>query len=83
MLAGTSGKASSKRGVMIWLLMMFTFLVIYNTFTGKAPQTLYSDQLFQLLCLSLVTVFGEKWLNAWLAMKGKAKPDAPPDTPVK
>ena len=64
MLSGERGP-SSKRGVMLLLLLLFMFLVLFDTFTGKHPQELYSDQVFELLLVSLGVVFGEKFITAF------------------
>lgn len=83
MLTGEAGRLSSKRGVMVWLLLLFTFVLLYNLVTGKALSPTYSDQLFQLLCLALMTVFGEKWIAAYFALKGKKQDDPKPAEPPK
>jgi hypothetical protein len=69
MLTGEAGRVSSKRGVMVWLLLLFTFVCVYNVVTGKVLNEVYANQLFELLVITIVTVFGEKWLTAWFAAK--------------
>lgn len=83
MLTGEAGRVSSKRGVMVWLLLLFTFVCIYNLVTGKSLNALYADQLFELLVITIITVFGEKWLTAWFAAKTNKlqAPDAEPKQP--
>lgn len=73
MLSGERGP-SSKRGVMVFLLLLFAFLVVTDTFTGKHPQEMYSQQVFELLVVSLSLVFGEKVLKIW----DKKPPTIPP-----
>jgi len=63
MLSGERGP-SSKRGVMVWLLLLFTFMVVIDLFTGKHPQQIYTDQVFELLLVAMGIVFGEKFVTA-------------------
>jgi hypothetical protein len=86
MLSGERGP-SSKRGVMVWLLLLFTFMVIVDMFTGKHPQATYSDQVFELLIIAMGIVFGEKFLTVFAAYRNqrsttKTTVVAPPDATV-
>lgn len=70
MLSGERGP-SSKRGVMVWLLLLFTFVLIVNLFSGKQPDPMFSKQLFELLLVALGVVFGEKFVNALMIIRGQ------------
>jgi hypothetical protein len=70
MLSGERGP-SSKRGVMVWLLLLFTFMVVVDLFTGKHPQSIYSDQVFELLLVAMGIVFGEKFITALTVARGQ------------
>jgi hypothetical protein len=76
MLTGESGRISSKRGVMMILLTAFLVVVFTNLYTGKQLAQTYSEQLFEVLCLSLVLVFGEKILPYIATLRGKKTPPA-------
>lgn len=71
MLTGEAGRVSSKRGVMVFFVLLYSFTLLYNMFTGKAPAPIYQEQLFELVIISLVAVFGEKVLSAIPAVRGK------------
>lgn len=86
MLSGERGP-SSKRGVMVWLLLLFTFIIIVNLFTGKQPVAMYSEQLFELLLVAMGIVFGEKFVTALSAARNQKSTTrttvvAPPDATV-
>lgn len=85
MLSGERGP-SSKRGVMVWLLLLFTFIIIVNLFTGKQPAAMYSEQLFELLLVAMGIVFGEKFVTALSTARQKSTTKttvvAPTDTTV-
>ena len=70
MLSGERGP-SSKRGVMMWLLLMFTFVVIVNLFTGKQPDPMFSKQLHELLLVAMGIVFGEKFITTFNAIQNR------------
>jgi len=70
MLSGERGP-SSKRGVMVWLLLLFTFMVVIDLFTGKHPQQIYTDQVFELLLVAMGIVFGEKFVTALTVSRGQ------------
>lgn len=71
MLSGERGP-SSKRGVMVWLLMLFTILIIVNLLTGKQLAQMYSEQLFELLLVAMGIVFGEKFVTALSTARQKS-----------
>jgi uncharacterized membrane protein YoaK (UPF0700 family) len=86
MLSGQHGP-SSKRGVMVWLLLLFTFIVIIDMFTGKHPQEMYSEQVFELLIIAMGIVFGEKFVSIFTLARNqklttKTTVVAPPDATV-
>lgn len=59
--SGMTGMASSKRGAMGWFILLFTACVVVNLSTGgrvHLSDTL-QDQLFELVIISIGTVFGE------------------------
>lgn len=79
MRSSTTGGVSSKRGFMVWCLMLFTYSYLVNLHTGKQPSELFQQELFQLTFASIVAVFGEPFLNAWIEFKGRktSKVDPP------
>ena len=86
MLSGERGP-SSKRGVMMWLLFLFTFIIVVNLFTGKHPDEMFSKQLFELLLVAMGIVFGEKFLTALMIVRNQKSTTnttvvAPPDATV-
>lgn len=72
MLSGTDGEASSKRGIMFLLVITFLFVIIYNQQTGKDIDHDLKDQLYKLIGLIIILVFGEKAIDAWKTVKGKS-----------
>lgn len=85
MLSGPGGAISSKRGVMIFLLFLFAFCVVFNLFTGKAPNPTYIDQVFEALLICLGTVFGEKVIDMLPKIRQKSSTSTTvisPDTPT-
>lgn len=59
--SGITGMASSKRGAMGWFIGLFTATVIVNMATGgrvHLSETL-ETQLFELVIITIGTVFGE------------------------
>lgn len=75
MFSGESG-VSAKRGTLLWSVIVFTFLITVNVFTGKQPSPFWCDLLDQLLKLSLAAVFGEPVIKAYaeyLKNKGSNK----------
>jgi hypothetical protein len=59
MLTGQNG-ISSKRSVMVFFVLLFSFMSVYNMITGKAPNELYQEQVFEILIIAICTVFGER-----------------------
>lgn len=76
MLSGENG-ISSKRSVMVFFVLLFAFTVIYNMITGKGPDDIYKSQLFELVIISLVAVFGEKITETVQSLKGKKDSEQP------
>lgn len=72
MLSGEDG-ISSKRSAMVFFVLLFTFCVIYNMITGKAPAPIYQEQVFELVIICFVGVFGEKILEYLVQLKGQKK----------
>lgn len=70
MLSGENG-ISSKRSVMVFFVLLFTFTVIYNMVTGHAPAPIYQEQVFELVIICITAVFGEGVMNALERMKAK------------
>lgn len=64
MLSGENG-VSSKRNVMVWFVLLWSYMAVYNQITGKAPALIYQEQLFELTLISIAAVFGEKVINAY------------------
>jgi hypothetical protein len=71
MMAGPSGEVSSKRGIMFMLVLVFLFCVIYNQQTGKNIDPDLKDQLYKLIGLTIILVFGDRAISAWETVKGK------------
>lgn len=76
MLSGERGP-SSKRSVMVWLLLLFTYVILNNLHTGKSLSPMYSEQLFELLIIAIASVFGEKIVSVLQRIRGKDTPTAP------
>jgi hypothetical protein len=72
MLSGENG-ISSKRSVMVFFVALFAFCVLWNLFTGKHPDEIYMEQVFELVIICLGTVFGEKILEYLTQLKGQKK----------
>lgn len=71
LLSGKDGGISSKRSVMVFLLLLFAFCVLWNLFTGKAPNALYQDQVFEAFLITLAAVLGDKALDVIPTIRGK------------
>lgn len=71
LLSGATGGISSKRAVMIFLLLLFAFCVVYNLFTGKAPNALFQDQVFEAFLITLAAVLGDKALDVIPTIRGR------------
>lgn len=78
LLGGVGSRISSKRSVMIWFVLLYTYLILLNAHTGKSPSATFQEQLFELLCLSIVVVFGEGAFQIWKMIKGKDTTLPPP-----
>lgn len=70
MLSGDN-TVSSKRGVMVWFVLLFTATVIVGLTCGKYLEHDLKYQLFELVCVSILTVFGEPAINALLMLRGQ------------
>lgn len=71
LLGGIGSAISSRRTVMIWFVLLFSFEVVLNIFTGLKPVDELRMELFQVLIVSLVLVFGDIVLKVLEFMKGK------------
>jgi hypothetical protein len=83
LMAGPSGEASSKRGIMFLLVLTFLFCVVYNQQTGKNIDPDLKDQLYKLIGLTIILVFGDRAIRAWETVKGKALIDKNESTVTK
>lgn len=70
-LLSKGGEVSSKRGVMVWFVLLFTATVIVGLTCGKYLEHDLKFQLFELVCVSILTVFGEPAINALLMLRGQ------------
>lgn len=82
-MAGPSGEISSKRSIMFMLVLVFLFCVIYNQQTGKNIDPDLKDQLYKLIGLTIILVFGDRAIKAWETVKGKAIVDKTESTQTK
>lgn len=80
LLGGIGSKISSRRTSMVFFELLFAFCLILNIFTGKEPSQQFHDELFHLVVLTLVLVFGDIVLKVMAFFKGKQidQPTAPP-----
>lgn len=89
LLGGIGSKISSRRTLMIWCMLLFSFLLILNTFTGGEkglkPSDTFQTQLFEVLITSLVLVFGDIVIKVLGFLRGKKVdlPDLPADETAK
>jgi hypothetical protein len=82
LLGGIGSKVSSRRTSMVFFELLFAFCLILNIFTGKEPSKQFHDELFHLVVLTLVLVFGDIVLKVMAFFKGKQiDPPIPPPTP--
>lgn len=86
MLSGADG-ISSKRSIMLFFVVLFAFCVLWNLFTGKAPASIYQEQVFELVIICLGTVFGERILQMIADLRNTKKTTSttivsPPDSTV-
>jgi hypothetical protein len=79
LLGGIGSRISSRRSAMVFFILLFSFCLILNIFTGKQPSQQFHDELFHLTVLTLVLVFGDIVLKVLAFFKGKRID--PPDTP--
>lgn len=71
LLGGVGSAISSRRTVMVWFVLLFSFEIVLNIFTGLAPSDELRMELFQVLIVSLVLVFGDIVLKVLEYMKGR------------
>jgi hypothetical protein len=88
LLGGIGSRISSRRTVMVWFVLLFSFEVVLNIFTGLKPTDELRMELFQVLIISLVLVFGDVVIKVLEFLRGKklnitAPSDPPPTPPVK
>lgn len=82
LLGGIGSSISSRRTVMVWFVLLFSFEIVLNIFTKLEPSAELRMELFQVLIVSLVLVFGDIVIKVMEFMRGK-KMDIPPSDPVK
>jgi hypothetical protein len=80
MLSGSKG-ISSKRSAMVWCILLFTFLIIVNVYTGKHPDATFMDDLRELNRLLVGAVVGEKIVAAYMNNIGEKKRSISPSSP--
>lgn len=83
LLGGIGSRISSRRTVMVWFVLLFSFEVVLNIFTGLKPTDELRMELFQVLIVSLVLVFGDIVIKVLDFLRGKklnitAPSDLPP-----
>lgn len=71
MISGPGDGVSSKRSVMVWFVLMFSFITLINLFTGKKLEHDIQVQLFELVVVSIGVVFGEPFMNFLLLVRGQ------------
>jgi hypothetical protein len=82
LLGGIGSRISSRRTSMVFFELLYSFCLILNIFTGKQPSQQFHDELFHLVVLTLVLVFGDIVLKVMAFFKGKQIDiPAPPPTP--
>jgi hypothetical protein len=82
LLGGIGSRISSRRTVMVWFVLLFSFEIVLNIFTGLKPADELRMELFQVLIVSLVLVFGDIVIKVIEFLRGK-KIDIPPTEPDK
>lgn len=86
LLGGIGSRISSRRTVMVWFVLLFSFEVILNIFTGLKATDELRMELFQVLIVSLVLVFGDIVVKVLSFLQGKKidlpTPTDPPQTPA-
>jgi hypothetical protein len=90
LLGGIGSRISSRRTVMVWFVLLFSFEIVVNIFTGGEkglqPAPELRMELFQVLIVSLVLVFGDIVVKVLEFLRGKKidippTPTDPPPTP--
>jgi hypothetical protein len=85
LLGGIGSRISSRRTVMVWFVLLFSFEIVLNIFTGLKPTDELRMELFQVLIISLVLVFGDIVVKVLEFLRGKkldiTAPTDPPNTP--
>jgi hypothetical protein len=89
LLGGIGSRISSRRTVMVWFVLLFSFEIVINIFTGGEkglqPAPELRMELFQVLIVSLVLVFGDIVVKVLEFLRGKkldiTAPTDPPNTP--
>lgn len=86
LLGGIGSRISSRRTVMMWFVLLFSFEVVLNIFTGLKATDELRMELFQVLIVSLVLVFGDIVIKVLEFLRGKKiditpTPTDPPPTP--
>lgn len=81
--SGVTNRISSKRGAMIWFVLLFTGTVVVGLVSGRYLEHDTKFQLFELTAGSMVLVYGEKLMGAIQALRGqKTTADMSPDPPI-
>ena len=70
MFKGANNGVSSKRVVLVWFVLLFTYLIILNAHTGKHVSDSLQTMLDEALKLALIAVFGEPAIAALGRKKG-------------
>ena len=73
MLRGSGTGISSKRVVLIWAVILFSYLLILNAHTGKHVSDSLQTMLDEFLKFALIAVFGEPAMDALNRKKGAVK----------
>ena len=71
LVSGADQQVSSKRMSFLFFVLLFAFVLLYNLFTGKQPAEIFSNQLFELVIFSMLAVFGDKFMDLYLMLKGQ------------
>ncbi len=70
MFRGNGSGISSKRVVLVWFVLLFTYLILLNAHTGKHVSESLQTMLDDALKLALFAVFGEPAIAAFSRKKG-------------
>ena len=87
LISGADNQASSKRAAFLFFVLLFSFVLLYNLFTGRQPAEIFSNQLFELVTFSMLAVMGDKFLDLYMEFKGRKVTTkqtivAPPDSTI-